>query len=71
LYIVHDDVSSYRTSFSARVDKRGAGHVALRTAPADPLACWGVSHPDLGDSPVADDDTVRSRNVFCTVATDE
>jgi hypothetical protein len=71
LYDVHDDLSSYRTSFPARVDGRGVGHVVLRTAPGDPLACWGVSHPDLGDSPIVDDGAVRSRNVFCTVATDE
>ena len=37
----------------------------LRIAPGDPLACWGVSHPDLGD------DAARSRNVFCTAAHQE
>jgi hypothetical protein len=64
LYLGHQ----YRASFPVRIDARGGGHAVLRTAPGDPLACWGVSHPDLGDSPVPDDWDNVSLNVFCTVA---
>ncbi|MET8152046.1 hypothetical protein ACIBSW_40405 [Actinoplanes sp. NPDC049668] len=58
----------YRTSFPVRVDARGGGHAVLRTAPGDPLACWGVSHPDLGDSTEIGGLGPQSGNVFCTVA---
>jgi hypothetical protein len=56
----------YRTSFPARTDAQGGGHVVLRTAAGDPSGCYGVSHPDLGDGTDPEDMTQRmSDNVFC------
>ncbi|GGK73641.1 hypothetical protein GCM10012284_04410 [Mangrovihabitans endophyticus] len=64
LYYFHH----YRTSFPVPVDARGGGRAVLRTAPGDPVACWGVSHPDLGDSTDPGGLGPTSTNVFCTTA---
>jgi hypothetical protein len=57
----------YRTSVPLRVGADGGGHVGIATAADDPPGCYGVSHPDLGDSSDYDPEHL-STNTFCVEA---
>jgi hypothetical protein len=41
---------TYRTSVPARADANGEGHLVLHTERDDPVGCYGMHHPALGDA---------------------